>query len=111
MYDRLFQNPASLGTSQLGKQARALGLDGAVFDECLASGKHAARIEKSLADGRTAGVDGTPGFVVARTRPGEIVEGRAVKGAQPIAGISSASPVGAPRTRASSACRSARLVG
>lgn len=84
MHDRLFQHQRSLVSSQLGEHARTLGLEGAAFDECLASDKHAARVEKGLADGRAAGVDGTPGFVVARTQPGEVVEGRAIRGAQPI---------------------------
>lgn len=84
MHDMLFQNQRALAAPQLAEHARALGVDGAKFDECLSSGRQAARVERSLADGAAAGVQGTPGFVVGKTRAGGVVEGTLIRGAQPL---------------------------
>jgi protein-disulfide isomerase len=84
MHDRLFQNQQALTPSQLGQHARALALDSARFDACLESGIHAQRVEKGLNDGLAAGVQGTPGFIVAKTKPGDTVEGTPIRGAQPM---------------------------
>jgi len=84
MHDLLFQNQQALDLPQLSDYARRLGLDGATFDACLGSDKHAARINKDVADGTAAGVQGTPEFVVAKTSPGDSVEGMPVRGAQPL---------------------------
>ncbi len=85
MHDLLFQNAKALSPPQLVEHARAIGLDGPAFDECLASGRHAARVEQSLADGAAAGVRGTPAFVIGRTKPGsDVVDGTAVRGDQPL---------------------------
>jgi protein-disulfide isomerase len=84
MHDVLFGNQQALQPPKLSEHARALGLDGARFDQCLTSGRHAARVNQGLTDGRAAGVKGTPGFVVAKTVPGETVEGTLVFGAQPV---------------------------
>ena len=83
MHDRLFQHSSALAPPQLAEHARALGLDTATFDECLSSGRHAARVERGLADGAAAGVRGTPAFVIGKTKPGsDTVEGTPVRGAQ-----------------------------
>ena len=50
----------------------------------MTSGKHAGRVQKGLEDGLAAGVQGTPGFVIARTKPGDSVEGTPIRGAQPV---------------------------
>lgn len=84
MHDALFQNPKELATIKLGEHARKIGANGAKFDECLSSGRQAARIERSLADGTAAGVRGTPGFVVGKTKADGVVEGTSIRGAQPL---------------------------
>jgi protein-disulfide isomerase len=84
MHDLLFQNQQTLASPQLSEHARTLGLDGAAFDACLESAKYAQRIKDSLSDGEAAGIQGTPGFVVAKTQPGDSVEGTPVRGAQPV---------------------------
>jgi protein-disulfide isomerase len=57
------------------------GIDSAKFDECLASNKFAAGIERDMADGATVGVSGTPAF---------FVNGRMLSGAQPVDAFKSA---------------------
>ncbi len=84
MHDALFQNQGALAPEQLAEHARTVGVDGATFDACLASGRHAPRVERGLADGAAAGVQGTPGFVVGKTTAGDVVEGTPIRGAQPL---------------------------
>jgi protein-disulfide isomerase len=84
MHNVLFGNQQTLQPPKLSEHARTLGLDGARFDQCLTSGKHAERVSQGLTDGQAAGVQGTPGFVVAKTTPGDTVEGTLVVGAQPV---------------------------
>ncbi len=46
------------------KYAKSLKLDSAKFDSCLDTNKYSEEIKKDLADGETAGVNGTPAFFV-----------------------------------------------
>src|SRR3989475_1360853 len=66
MHDALFQHQGALDPPQLAEYARAVGVDGAVFDQCLSSGRHRARVERGLADGAAAGVQGQPAFVAGK---------------------------------------------
>ena len=84
MHDVLFQNQKALAPPQLAEHARTVGVDGAKFDECLSSGRHAARVERGLTDGAAVGVQATPTFVVGKTKPGDVVEGTVIRGAQPL---------------------------
>jgi protein-disulfide isomerase len=84
MHDVLFQNATALALPQLAEHARALGLDGSAFDACFSSGRHAARVERGIADAAAAGVQGTPGFVIGKTTTGDVIEGTPVRGAQPL---------------------------
>jgi protein-disulfide isomerase len=84
MHDVLFASGGALAADQLINHARAVGLDSVQFDECLASGRHAAEVQRGVADGAAAGVQGTPSFVIGPTGDGDVVEGTPVRGAQPI---------------------------
>src|SRR2546427_58800 len=84
MHDVLFQHQKALAPPQLAEHARTVGVDGAKFDECLSSGRHAARVTRGLTDGAALGVQGTPTFVVGKTKPGDVVEGTPIRGAQPL---------------------------
>jgi protein-disulfide isomerase len=61
MHDILFQNSKALAPPQLAEYARTIGVGEPEFERCLASGRHATRVERGLADGAAAGVRGTPG--------------------------------------------------
>jgi protein-disulfide isomerase len=67
MHDRLFANQNSLGRDDLTLHAKAVGLDVKVFEDCIDSGKEAARIRKDLADSQAAGITGTPTFFLGMT--------------------------------------------
>jgi protein-disulfide isomerase len=56
------------------KLATAAGLDVAAFEACLASGRHAAGIQRDLEQAQRLGLSGTPAF---------FVNGRLLTGAQP----------------------------
>jgi len=92
MHHRLFANQRQLAPADLGAHARALALDGAKFDECLGSGRHAPRIRKDLAEGEKAGVRGTPTMFLG-VREGNDTRLRvlgAIQGAQPLATVKDA---------------------
>ena len=70
----MFANIRALGVPALKQTARGLGLDGAAFDQCLDSGKHAARVREGYELGEKMGVNSTPTIYI---------NGRALVGAQP----------------------------
>lgn len=74
-HDLLFANQRALGVDQLKQYAARLDLDRSEFDQCLDSGREAAAVQKDVADGRAAGVSGTPAF---------FINGRFVNGALPL---------------------------
>ena len=92
MHDRLFANQKELGVKDLPKHAEALGMDVTKFQQCLESGKYAARIRKDLTEGQKLGITGTPGFFVGVTDPNgtEVKVLRQIKGAQPWAAFQGA---------------------
>ena len=81
MHDAIFdeQEKQGSGTVQftvddVKKWAANIGLDTSKFNQCLDSGKYKQEVEKDLADGSAAGVNGTPAT---------FINGRLVSGAQP----------------------------
>jgi protein-disulfide isomerase len=86
MHDRLFANQDKLKPDQLMAHATALGLDSARFGTCLASGKYAARIKASLAQGEKFGISGTPAIVLGRNRNGSIEAARLIVGCASVRG-------------------------
>jgi protein-disulfide isomerase len=84
MHDMLFQNSRALAPTHLAELARAIVVDTGKFNECFSSGRHAARVERDVAAAATAGVRGTPGFVIGATRADGVVEGTPIRGAQPL---------------------------
>ena len=84
MHDRLFANQRELDRPGLSKQAEALGLDVAAFDQCVDTGKHTARIRKDMAKAQSLQVSGTPTFFLGVTDPNGLqVKGTRMTGAQP----------------------------
>jgi protein-disulfide isomerase len=75
LHDRMFDQQEKLAVDDLKAHAKALGLDTAKFDQCLDSGKMAAKVKESVEAAHAAGVTGTPAF---------FVNGRLLSGAQPL---------------------------
>lgn len=67
----VYENFRQYSADTLKQHAATLGLDTAQFNECLDTGQKAAVVQQHLAEGRAAGVTGTPGFTIN----GELVQG------------------------------------
>lgn len=76
MHDKMYENQNDLRVDSLKRYAQELGLDTEEFNECLDSGSMKAEVEDDFQAGTTAGVQGTPTFVI---------NGELVVGAQPFA--------------------------
>jgi protein-disulfide isomerase len=63
-YHNILYTSRALNVEQLKAQARALGLDGQKFDQCLDSGAMAQAVKKDLDEGVALGLTGTPSFFV-----------------------------------------------
>jgi protein-disulfide isomerase len=81
MHDKLFEDGVTGGVKAFKRYAEDIGLDTAEFDECLDSGRMAAEVQKDMAEGSAAGVQGTPAF---------FVNGQFISGAQPFSAFKSA---------------------
>lgn len=73
-HDLIFENQGSLNNDTLKQHADTLGLNTSEFNDCFDSQKYADEVDKDFADGKMAGVTGTPGF---------LINGQLVSGAQP----------------------------
>lgn len=74
--DKIAGKTTDVITAQLKLFAQELGLNTSRFDSCLDNAKFQANVDTDLADGRTAGVSGTPTF---------FINGNRIVGAQPYA--------------------------
>ncbi len=73
-HDALFADQSKLDQAGIKATAGRLKLDTKKFDECTAGDLHMDQIKKSQQEGSSAGVDGTPTF---------LIDGRMMSGAQP----------------------------
>ena len=86
LHDRLFANQNALSPEALPMHAEVLRLDMTKFKACLDSGKHAARIKASMAEGQKAGITGTPAFLFGfMDADGKVKATKKVSGAVPYA--------------------------
>lgn len=70
MHDLLFANQKALAPEQLPTYAKDLGLDAAVFEQCLSSGKHADAIREDMKVAESLRIAGTPAYLLGRRIPG-----------------------------------------
>jgi protein-disulfide isomerase len=85
MHSRLFGHQKALKEKDWSGHAQALGLDLGKFKECLVSGKYTDEIRRDIAEGRKAGVRGTPTFLLGLTKPDApmVIATQLIRGAQP----------------------------
>lgn len=69
MHDRLFANQKALMPAQLTEHAQALGLDVTSFQQCLDSSRFADAIRKDVTEANSAGITGTPSFLIGVVQP------------------------------------------
>lgn len=83
--DALFSATASNGSgvseARMIVLAKKLGLNGEAFQHCIKSGRHTARIQADIEEGRAVGVSGTPANYLRNNKTGKVVQRT---GAQPI---------------------------
>lgn len=87
MHDRLLRNQAAIEAKFLPLHAQVLRLDVPKFQQCLDSGRYTATVRESAAEGKKAGVRGTPWFLLGLTGPDDtkLRPVTLVEGAQPYA--------------------------
>lgn len=73
-HDIIFQNQQLLSGENYERWAVQLGLDKTKFNDCYDSQKYLSRVASDVQQGNSAGVRGTPGF---------LINGQLVSGAQP----------------------------
>ncbi|MBI3030559.1 MAG: thioredoxin domain-containing protein [Candidatus Rokubacteria bacterium] len=73
-HDKLYENAPKASPEQLKAFAQEVGLAVPAFEQCLASGKHRAAVQRDVEEGQRLGVTGTPTF---------FINGRLLSGAQP----------------------------
>lgn len=78
----LGENAGSFTDKRLKSIAETTGLDMSAFNSCYDSGKYRDRVQQDFEDGQSAGVEGTPGFLITYTVNGETRTDR-IDGAQP----------------------------
>ena len=71
MHDRLLRNQASIEHKVLPLHAQMLGLNIPHFEQCLDNGKYTGTVRDSIAEGKKAGVRGTPWFFLGFAEPDE----------------------------------------
>jgi protein-disulfide isomerase len=64
MHDLLFAEQDRLDVDSLKKKADRIGLERAVFDDCLDSARHEEKVRSDMQDGTSVGVSGTPSLFV-----------------------------------------------
>jgi protein-disulfide isomerase len=85
MHDVMFNNQNALMSDNLRHFAKHMKLDVDTFNACLDSGKYAKSVDEHVAAGSAAGVTGTPGFFIGKTKKDGTIVATAMKGAQPAA--------------------------
>lgn len=74
MHDQLFADQSKLNKEDLANTAKRVGVSEKEFNECLNSGKHMAKVNADIEQGKELGVKSTPTF---------FVNGKLLQGAQP----------------------------
>jgi protein-disulfide isomerase len=82
--DALFAVQGDLSPDAIRAAVLGVGLDTARYDACVKNPSTLAAVEADAEEARSAGVSGTPSFVVGRAANGT-VEGTSISGAQPYA--------------------------
>jgi protein-disulfide isomerase len=84
MRNRSFANQKDLKLEDLPSHAEAIGLNKEAFQQCLDSGKYAAKIKNDMAEGQKATVRSIPTILIGFAEPeGKVRAVKMLKGAQP----------------------------
>ncbi|MBI3934681.1 MAG: DsbA family protein [Acidobacteria bacterium] len=70
MHEHFFRNQTTLQTQDFLAMIRTVGLNPELVQKCLEEGKYTQQVQDDIAEGRKAGVRGTPTFLLGVTEPG-----------------------------------------
>jgi protein-disulfide isomerase len=84
MHDRMFARQDELQTEKLPAHAEAIGIDAAKFRACLDQGRHAAAVQKDVAEGTKIGVRGTPSIVIGTSDGASVKNAVIIRGAHAV---------------------------
>lgn len=87
IYARTRSGGTGFALAQLTPLAVEIGLAEGRFQQCLDSGKYAARVQEDVAEGSQIGITGTPASILLHNKTGET---RVRTGAQPLAALEAA---------------------
>lgn len=93
MHDVLFDNQRQLQMENLLAFGKDLGLEEALYKDCVESGKYEERVKADFAEGSKLGIRGTPTFLLGTTdpeNPGRYKATRILRGALPFASFKEA---------------------
>ena len=79
---KIIENNSSLTPQSIDGFAKDAGIDSALYQSCIESGRHLEAIRESAASAHAIGVSGTPSFLIGRVS-GDTLEGQIMVGAQP----------------------------
>ncbi|MBP6976083.1 thioredoxin domain-containing protein [Candidatus Dojkabacteria bacterium] len=77
------QGFSKTSTAELATVAQGLGINMDKYNTCMSENRYKEQIDKDMADGASAGVQGTPGFVIGVLDKDGNVEGKLIAGAYP----------------------------
>jgi len=84
MKELVFKNQIKIDVDSLAGYAKDLSLNGDTFKSCMTEGRHLKEIGDEAKYAQSLGITGTPTFILGKTA-GDMVEGRVIVGAQPLA--------------------------
>ena len=82
MRDALLREPKAVEEGNFAAKAKDVGLDEKQFQICMDDQKHAPAVKAMMAAAQSAGISGTPSFVIAPS--GETLDGIKIVGALPL---------------------------
>lgn len=87
IFERTTSNGLGFALDKLPKLAAEIGVNQKKFQECLDSGKFAAKVAQQTSEGGEAGVNGTPASFLINDKTGDV---EFIEGAQPYAALKQA---------------------
>jgi protein-disulfide isomerase len=88
-HDKVFDDQTAARSANFLNWAAELGLDADQFSDCINTGKYRSNVQRDAAEGQSAGITGTPGFIIGLLADDGTLTGQKVSGAQPFANFKS----------------------
>jgi len=82
MHDKLFENQKTLSEANIRSHAQQIGLNVQEYDECIAEGVVASRVNEDLAEAKQLGLTGTPSFLLGKRAGAKVMFTHKITGAQ-----------------------------